>query len=99
MSPNTKTLAMKARLANKLRCAFYKKNLEDVLTMSPEAKDTFLEELFNDVRAMHIELNNYKDKRKYRAAVEKERAARGFKRKRKTTLEQYKASLSVSVAG
>lgn len=70
---NTKTMAIKVRLANHIRKSLYlKKRLEDF----SESKKV---EFFNEVHAMylqmHQELNAYKRKRKDQAELLKKRQA------------------------
>lgn len=70
MTPNKTTLAIKARLANKLRKYFYKSQLEK---FTQEAKIDLFNQLFQDVSTMHWELNDYKAKRKEKSALKKKR--------------------------
>lgn len=72
MTPNKTTLAIKARLANKLRKYFYKAQLEK---FTQEAKIDLFNQLFQDVSIMHWELNDYKAKRKEKAELKKKRLA------------------------
>lgn len=69
---NTTSLAMKATLANYIRKTLYKKRIEQI----PDSeKLQIFEEIFSRNLAMHWELNRYKDKRKDRAALLKQRLA------------------------
>ncbi len=85
----TKTLAIKARLANKVRTLLYKKPID----ISDKEKISLFEQIYNINRDVHWELVDYKRKRKKKARIQAERVARGYKSKKKTTLEDYKKSL------
>lgn len=83
---NSKTLAIKAKLTNKIRTTLYKKKLSDI---SPEDKVKIFDEIFSLNREIHNELNDYKWKRKYKAAIHKARLERGYKWKKKTSKKDY----------
>lgn len=86
MSVQLKTLAMKARLANKIRKHFYKAQLEKFTT---EQKVEFFNEIFEQNSLMHWELINYKQKRRDKKDIHQARLDRGYKFKKKTSLKQY----------
>lgn len=90
---NTKTLAIKARLANHIRKTLYNKKRLEQFSVSEK------EEFFNDVWAkyldMHSELNDYKAKRKAKKAVQIQREKRGYRPKKKTSLAHYKKYLEI----
>lgn len=87
-----KTLAMKAKLANHIRKTFYKRTWESLKTGE---RDQILLEIFSLNSQMHSELNAYKAKRKAKKVVQIEREIRGYKRKKKTSLENYKKNLEI----
>jgi hypothetical protein len=89
MKKALKTMAIKARVYNKIRKALYKQGLEK---FTSENKVTFFDELFKENQEAHNELNNLKRKRKDKAFVQAERVKRGYKPKRKTSLEEYNQS-------
>lgn len=80
-STSLKTMAIKSRVANFIRKALYKKRLE-------QFSDAEIQVLFSEIHALnfkaHTELNNYKQKRKKKAAVQREREKRGYVKKVKT---------------
>jgi len=69
---NKTTLAIKARLANKLRTQVYQ-HTKGKHAIPQSMKITLFDEWILDIWAMHIELNNYKDKRKEKAKLLKQR--------------------------
>ncbi len=69
---NTKTLAMKAKLANHIRKTLYKKHLPN---LSNEDKIAMFDQIFGLNLQMHWELNAYKQKRKDKAELHKKRLA------------------------
>lgn len=81
-----KTLGIKARVSNKLRKDFY--NLTDndfevkykgKKKLSNDEKVKYFDELFKEVKLMHSELNSYKEKRKYKAFINKLRLEKSQK--------------------
>lgn len=85
-----KTLGIKARVYNQIRTKLYKKRLE---SFSTAEKAEFFDIIFNLNHEAHWELNAYKSKRKDKAKLHADRVARGYKFKKKTSLEDYKKSL------
>lgn len=81
MTPNTKTLAMKARVYNKIRKDFYKKRLE---SFSVSDKVKYFDELFSINLATHWELKSYARQRKEQARIK-----RGRKPRKKTSKEEW----------
>lgn len=69
---NTKTLAIKARLANHIRKTLYKKHLP---VLSEAEKLAIFDQIFGLNLQMHWELNAYKQKRKDKAELLKRRQA------------------------
>lgn len=69
---NTKTMAIKARLANHIRKTLYKKHL---LSLSDSEKIAMMDQIFGLNLEMHWELNAYKQKRKDKAELLKKRLA------------------------
>lgn len=63
-----KTMAIKARVYNKIRTALYKKHFED---LKDEEKEEVLKMIFDMNHEAHWELNSYKSKRKAKAAIQK----------------------------
>lgn len=90
MKPNTTTLAIKAKVYNKIRTFLYKKNLERFTILD---KAMFFDVLFKDNTETHKLLNNYKSDRKYKAKIRKEREERGIKPRKKISKEQYEIQL------
>lgn len=88
----TQTLAIKARLANKVRTLLYKKPID----ISDKEKLELFQQIYDLNRDVHWELVDYKRKRRRKARIQAERLARGYKPKKKTTLEEYKKNLAVS---
>lgn len=82
----SQTLAIKARIANHIRKTLYKRKWEELKTGE---RDQILLEIFSLNLQVHWELNAYKAKRKAKAKIQKEREARGYKTKRKTSLKNY----------
>jgi hypothetical protein len=66
---HTKTMAMKARVANAIRTALYKKPID----IPDTEKLELFEKIYNLNRDMHWELIAYKNKRKAKAKLHKER--------------------------
>jgi hypothetical protein len=81
----TKTMAMKARVANFIRKALYKKPID----ISEKEKLILFEQIYNLNRDMHWELLAYKAKRKEKARIQKLRSERGYKPKKKTSLSEH----------
>ena len=73
-----KTMAIKTKLANQIRTDIYKKHLEEnfrtkynkEVILTDEEKLKLFNEWFQLAKIMHIELTNYKAKRKYKNKVE-----------------------------
>lgn len=86
MSVALKTMAMKARVYNKIRTSLYKKRLEDI---SKEEKIRMFDEIFIMNHETHWELNNYKQKRQAKAAIHAERVKRGYIFKKKVSKQDY----------
>lgn len=84
-----KTLAMKARVANFIRKELYKEKLENI---SKDEKIAFFDKVFEMNLTMHNDLRAYKWKREWKADIEKEREKRGYKRKKRTTKQEYENS-------
>lgn len=80
-----KTMAIKARMANAIRVALYKKPID----ISDKEKLALFEQIYNLNRDMHWELLAYKSKRKRKAAIQKLREERGYKKKKKTPISEY----------
>lgn len=72
MSTELKTLAMKARVYNKIRKFLYKQRLDKIPS---ESKVEFFDEIFALNHATHWELINYKRKRKAKSELLKKRLA------------------------
>ena len=72
-SVSLKTLAIKARVYNQIRTDLYNKKLE---TISESEKDSLFEKWFGLNKEAHNELNDYKSKRKNKAAIELAREKR-----------------------
>lgn len=88
-----KSMAMKARVANQIRTALYKKPID----IPDKEKITLFNQIYNWNRDMHWELLAYKDKKKKKAKVQAERVARGYKSKKKTPLADFqKKNLEIS---
>lgn len=83
---NVNTLSIKARVFNTMRKDFYKK---DVTHFSDEEKVRFFNEIFDKTQTAHLELNNYKQKRKAKKVVNDLRVIRGWAPKKRTSLEEY----------
>lgn len=77
---------MKARVYNHIRRFLYKQNLDKI---SPASKIQFFDEIFNMNHKTHWELKDYKWKRKQKDNLYKERVARGYKFKKKTSKAEY----------
>lgn len=85
---NTKTLAIKARLANHIRKTLYnKKNLEQ---FNQAEKVDFFNDVWAKYLDMHSELNDYKAKRKAKAEIQRLRKERGYKAKKKSPNPNFK---------
>lgn len=67
-----KTLAMKARVYNKIRTFLYKQRLENI---KPQSKIDFFDQIFQMNHETHWELIAYKKKREDKAALLKQRQA------------------------
>lgn len=94
MSVQNKTMAMKARVANKLRRKFhemsnipenpyYKKGKKEFIRRVKEKikdknKIVIFDEIWDAVYEMHTELTAYRHKRKRKAIIEKDRIERGY---------------------
>jgi hypothetical protein len=90
-----KTMAIKARLANKIRTTLYDKGVytSPKIPLTDSDKIAFFDSILVDARKMHWELKVYKMKRQAAAKIEAIRAAKGNrKKKNKTTYAQYLAS-------
>jgi hypothetical protein len=81
-----RTLAPKARVYNHIRKRLYKCKLED---FTIKQKEEFFKEVFEMNAVTHQELLLMKWTRKQKAAIEAARIARGYKRKKKTSLAEY----------
>jgi len=71
---NTKTLAIKARLANKIRQQIYQ-YVSGKQALSESMKIVMFDNWLLEAWAMHTELNDYKRKRKDKAELLKKRQA------------------------
>lgn len=89
MSVALKTLAMKARVYNKIRVTFYKRKIE---SFSLEEKQKMFDEIFGLNLQTHWELINYKQKRKDAKTLYEARVKRGYNFKKKTKKEDYESS-------
>lgn len=76
-------MAMKARLANKIRTTLYKRRLE---TLTDKEKVDIFDMIHKENLLMHQELNNYKSKRKWKKKINDERIARGWVKKKKVKI-------------
>lgn len=85
MRDNTKTLAIKARIANQIRTDLYKKRLENI---SEKEKIELFDKWFEINHTSHWLLNSYKAKRKYKRQIHEARVARGYKFKKRQTKEE-----------
>lgn len=90
-SVSLKTMAIKARVYNKIRTSLYKKRLDQI---SPQDKIKLFDEWFNENYLAHWELNDYKKKRQDKAALYKARVERGYKFKKKQTKEEREKYLA-----
>jgi len=98
------TLAIKARVYNKVRKFLYKRPLEETIVtrnnglqvLTDKEKIAFFDELYKENAAAHSELNSLKSKRKFRAKVDKLRAEKGHCPKIKTSLEDYQKRIAQS---
>lgn len=68
-----KTMGIKARIANFIRTALYKKRIEEI---SDKEKIDLFNRIFSINKSSHNELNAYKSKRKYKAEIQRLRAER-----------------------
>lgn len=92
-----KTMAIKARVYNIIRTDLYKKIIKEttytkyrkIKALTDKDKLELFEKWFLLNQEAHKELNNYKEKRKYKSKIQKERVARGVKPKRKTSKREY----------
>lgn len=89
-----KTMAIKARMANKIRTALYKKTLE---TIPDQTKIALFDEIHALNHEIHWELVFFKQKRQLRKRIEERRIKTGYKPKQKTSLLQYQESLKNQV--
>lgn len=81
-----KTLAMKARVYNKIRTFLYKQRLENI----PEkSKTEFFDEIFQMNQQTHWELIDYKRKRKAQEKLKQKRLAAPPTKSMKKKLKQY----------
>lgn len=94
MSTQLKTLAMKARLANKIRKTLYKRKLDQI---SDNEKVAIFNDIYAENHLMHWELISYKQKRKKKKAIYDERVKRGYKFKKKTTKEEFEKSKKINL--
>lgn len=92
---NTKTLAIKARLANSLRKYVYQ-NIHRKPNPPQSIKAGIFDMWLLEIWEMHSELNAYKAKRKEKARIHAERMKRGWKPKKKVSLEEYKKNLETT---
>jgi len=81
-----KTLAMKARVYNKIRTFLYKQLLDKI---PDQSKIDFFNELFEMNRQTHCELRDYKRKRKDQKKLMLERMAAPPTKSMKKKLRQY----------
>lgn len=86
-------MAIKARVYNVIRKELYGKKLEEIPS---KEKETFFDNLFNLNNEAHWELNFLKRKRKAKAFVEAERVKRGYKSKKKTSLDEYQGRQKIA---
>lgn len=91
MSTQLKTLAMKARVYNKIRTFLYKQHLDKI---PQKTKIEFFDEIFKMNHETHWELIAYKKKRKRKAKLHAERVARGYNFKKKTSKAEYEKMIS-----
>lgn len=91
MSVSQKTMAMKARVANHIRKTLFKKLKVNI---TDDEKIAIFDQIYDMNRDMHWDLNNYKQKRRAKAALQKEREERGYQRKKKTSKEEYEKMLA-----
>ena len=90
MKPNTTTLAIKARVANKFRAILYKKKLDMI---SEVDKILLFDNFFKEIRTMHDEIVMYKYKRKLKRIVAQLRVKRGYTTKKKMNKREYQQSI------
>lgn len=81
-----KTLAMKARVYNKIRTFLYKHHLERI---PDQSKLQFFDEIFEMNRQTHWELIDYKRKRKAAKELKEKRQAAPPTKSMKKKLRQY----------
>src|SRR5688572_27510843 len=81
-----KTLAMKARVYNKIRIFLYKQLLEKI---PDQSKIDFFNEIFEMNRATHWELIDYKRKRKDQKKLKEKRLAAPPTKSMKKKLRRY----------
>lgn len=67
-------------------------NVKDKQALSQQMKIAMFDQWLLDIWEMHLELNAYKHKRKEKARIHKERVARGYTFKKKTSLKEYQDS-------
>jgi len=78
------TMMIKSKAANKIKRYFNEK--DDFFKLTNEQKFQAIEKLVNE---MYWELKFYKQKRQEKTKIEKLRKERGYKPKKKTSLEEY----------
>lgn len=100
MSTQLKTMAMKARVYNKIRTFLYKKQLDKI---TDKEKIEFFDEIYKENIITHWELINYKRKRQdkkellqIRLAAPQTKTMQKKLSRKKVSLEDYKKSLENS---